>query len=161
MRQKTLILGLGNTLLRDDGIGIYVVRAYKNKFGEKDGVKILESNLAGLQLLDCIIGYDRVILVDAIITGSKKPGSVHRFVLKNSKDAILGCSPHLTGVPSIMRLGKACGFAMPSVVEIFAVEVQTLYEFGEALTPALKRALPKIVEKLHREINKNVEVGNE
>lgn len=155
MRERTLLLGLGNTLLQDDGAGIHVVREFRKRYGCPAGLDIRESQLAGLNLLELLTGYDRVIIVDAIETGRMKPGSVYRFTIEDVQDAVRGCSPHLIGLPSIIQIGRRCGYSMPSLIEVFAIEAHRLYAFGEGLSDELKAALPKIVRLLRKEIHRS------
>jgi hydrogenase maturation protease len=64
---KTLVLGMGNTILCDDGIGIYVARVLAERF-QRDDVTFAEASVGGMRLLDVIAGYGRIIMVDAIKT---------------------------------------------------------------------------------------------
>jgi len=70
---KTLILGMGNPILSDDGVGLHVARALKGRFAETD---MHTSALIGLCLLDIVAGYDQVFVIDAIQDGSRPPGTV-------------------------------------------------------------------------------------
>ncbi|MGD8245396.1 MAG: hydrogenase maturation protease, partial [Anaerolineae bacterium] len=70
---RTLVLGMGNTILCDDGIGIYVVRQVAQRF-QRENVDFSEASVGGLRILDVIGGYKRVIMVDAIQTRDGKPG---------------------------------------------------------------------------------------
>ncbi len=74
---KTLVLGMGNPILRDDRIGLRVLEELEGLFFDSD-VTLRTSTLAGMNLLECLIGFDRAILVDAIQTGGE-PGSVYRL----------------------------------------------------------------------------------
>jgi hydrogenase maturation protease len=76
---KTLVLGLGHPIRTDDGVGIYVVRAAGARCGRND-VAFAEASAGGLQLLDFMAGYERLILVDAIQTRAGRPGDVYRLL---------------------------------------------------------------------------------
>jgi len=66
---KTLILGMGNPIMGDDGVGIWAARALKDRFNEEEEVTVMETSMAGLNLLELMADYDRAILIDAIKTG--------------------------------------------------------------------------------------------
>ena len=74
-----LVLGLGNTILTDDGVGIYVAREIKKKLTYGD-VTIQEASLGGLELLDVMTGFKRVILIDAMVIGSGEIGTELRKI---------------------------------------------------------------------------------
>ncbi|MDY6959769.1 MAG: hydrogenase maturation protease, partial [Halobacteriota archaeon] len=78
---RTLVFGIGNPILSDDGVGIYVAREIKKRLSSdisqfKD-VDVEEGSVGGLKLLDTILGYERVILIDAIMTESGSPGDIY------------------------------------------------------------------------------------
>jgi hydrogenase maturation protease len=145
---KTLLLGLGNTLLKDDGVGIRVVHEVQNLCDKPNGLTVKESSLSGLPLLDMIIGYDRLIIVDAIVTGTKPPGYLHRLQMSDIGETAMACSPHFTGLPSVIKFGRACGYPMPSDVQVFAIEVKEPYTFDEKLNPEVQRAVPAAVQEV-------------
>lgn len=146
---KTLLLGLGNTILGDDGVGIAVTREIRRRCSNRNDLTIKESALSGLALLDLIIGYDRLIVVDAIKTGTKPPGYVHRLDMSDIRQTTLASSPHFTGLPSVIEFGRACGYQMPRDVQLLAIEARDLYTVKEALTPELKKAVPGIAQQIH------------
>ena len=76
---KTLVLGLGNPILTDDGIGVYVVRAVADRWSGEWRCDFQEACVGGLRLLEVIAGYERLILVDAIQTPDGAPGQIHRL----------------------------------------------------------------------------------
>jgi len=75
---KTLILGLGNPILSDDGVGVGVAGELEGRLDQQE-VTVVETSMAGLSLLDLLIGYDRVIIIDAIQTVGGKAGQIYRL----------------------------------------------------------------------------------
>jgi len=129
---KTLVLGMGNDILTDDAIGILVVR---------------ETMEMGLALLDFVVGYDTLILVDAIQTGRAAPGHIHEITPEQLK-LLPDRTPHFLGVAETLLLGRRLGLAMPTRFRIFAIEVGDPFTFGTEMSAALKRALPLAVGKV-------------
>ena len=81
---KTLVIGIGSLLRADDGAGPHVIKALgKEQLG---GEVDLMDDVSGLDILDAIAGYDRVILVDAIQGGGGKPGTIYQFSLNDFEE---------------------------------------------------------------------------
>lgn len=75
---KTLILGLGNPILSDDGVGLGVAEELEGRLDQQE-VTVVETSMAGLSLRDLLIAYDRVIIIDAIQTVGGKAGQIYRL----------------------------------------------------------------------------------
>ncbi|MCL4459900.1 MAG: hydrogenase maturation protease [Chloroflexi bacterium] len=149
---RTLILGLGNPLLSDDGVGWRVARGvYEAVKGE--GIDLVESSAAGLGLLDLMEGYDRVILIDAIKTAGGKVGSLYQLGLDDLRSTPRLASPHDVDLALALEMGRALGTVIPTDLKIYAVEVEDPYTFGEELTPSLQEAVPTIINEIAKSIS--------
>jgi len=148
---KTLILGLGNTILSDDGVGIRVVEELQSRLSDPD-ITVLETNVSGLSLLDIMIGYDKVIIVDAIQTVGGKPGDIYQLTPDALKVSRHAASPHDVNLVTALDLGKKLGLSMPQEIVIFAIEVADVTTFSEECTPELKLVIPVCVETVIREL---------
>jgi hydrogenase maturation protease len=148
---KTLILGLGNPILSDDSVGFRVARELMGRFDERE-VVVMESDLAGLSLLDLILGYDRVIIVDSIQTVGGKVGQAYRLGPDDFATTRHAVSPHDVNFGAALELGKRLGLDMPKEIIIFAVEVQEVTVFSESCTPEVERVIPKVVEMVASEL---------
>ena len=142
---KTLVLGIGNPILSDDGAGIRVAREVGKKSDDPQ-VTISESSAAGLSLLDAIVGYDKVIIIDAIQTKRGKAGRIHRMGLEDFSSAKHLPSPHQINLVTALELGKMLNLAMPQKITIFAVEAKDITTFGEKCTPEVEQAIPEVVK---------------
>jgi len=143
---ETLVLGMGNPILRDDRIGLRVLEELEGLFFDSD-VTLRTSTLAGMNLLECLIGFDRVILVDGIQTGGE-PGSVYRLSPRDfvARHAL----PHLHNIDFFRALTLARGLLpdMPNDVVIIGIEVKDVSTFGEDLTPEVERSVPQAVGQI-------------
>ncbi len=150
---KTLVVGLGNSILTDDGIGIYVVREMATRC-QRDGVTFAEASVGGLRLLDVIGGYERVILVDAIQTRAGKPGDIHRLHPNDLRASLHSGSTHDLSLPGALALGRGMGMTLPDdeSIVIIAIEVEDVLTFGEACTPAVAATIPRAVEAVLTEL---------
>lgn len=150
-RGKILVLGLGNDILTDDGVGLMVVRALRERFAKEAGVDFVDTTEMGLALLDEISGHDGLLLVDSVQTGKAEPGTIHETGEEGLK-VLPGMSPHFLGVGEILVLGRRLGQPMPARVKIFAIEVADPFTLGTKLTPRLEAALPEIIERVSSEL---------
>jgi hydrogenase maturation protease len=147
---KLLVLGLGNDILCDDAVGLMVVREIRNRLdaeGKNSRIEVQETCEMGLSLLDYIVGYQELVLVDSIQTGRAAPGFVHELDGKDIK-LLPVTTPHFLGVGEMMAVGKQLGLTVPQRVKIFAIEVQDPFTITTKLSPALQTALPEIVSKV-------------
>ncbi len=139
---KTLVLGLGNPILTDDGIGVYVTREVAAHW-TGSGVDFQEACVGGLRLLEVIAGYERLILVDAIQTPGGAPGQIHRLAADDPRASRHAGSTHDLSFQGALAWGRRMGMALPpdDAITIIAVEVEDVLSFGEQLTPAVKAAI--------------------
>ena len=146
-RPRILVLGLGNDILGDDAVGLLAARRLRVLLPET--VDVVESGGGGLDLLDVLEGYDRALLLDAILTGKHPPGTILEFSAEDLKknDAP---SPHYAGLPTVIQLAESLGIRFPHIFQIVAVEVENPYEVLEKLTPRVEAAIPHLVERATR-----------
>jgi hydrogenase maturation protease len=149
---KTLVLGMGNTILCDDGVGVYAVQEAARRC-QRDGVVFADASVGGMRLLDIIAGYDRIVLVDAIRTADGQPGDVYRLHPGDLPTLHSG-STHDLSLTGALALGRGMGMQLPADENfvIVAVEVEEVWTFGEECTPAVAEAIPRAVEVILAEL---------
>ena len=152
---KTLIVGLGNPILGDDGVGWKVAERVRQRFevgaddlGDFSDVDVNCFSLGGLSLMEQMVGYERVILVDSMQTGQGEAGDVRVFKLEEMQNPFLGhsASTHDTSLIIAMETGRKMGLKLPDEVIFIAVEAIQVYDFSEELSPSIASAVPKMVE---------------
>lgn len=143
---RVLILGLGNDILTDDAVGLLAVRQLREMFAVRPEFSVQETMEMGLALLDYMVGYEVVIIVDSIQTGAAA-GTIHEVNPAELK-TLTGRTPHFLGVGETLALGHKLGLAMPHTVRIVAIEVEDPFTLGTALTPTLARVLPEAVKRV-------------
>ena len=151
--KKTLVLGLGNDILTDDAIGLNVVRQVRRLVEGWENVEVQETTEMGLALLDFIVGFHRLLLVDSIQTGRVPAGFVHEFEGADLS-RLPGPTPHFLGVGETLALGRELGLAMPEQVKVIAIEVEDPFTLGTQMTAALEKALPQAVERVMAELRR-------
>ena len=125
---NTLILGVGNPILTDDRIGIKIAQKLKQK---KPGLEVIETSEAGITLLDLIVGYDKLIIIDSIKTEQGKPGELYKLKLKDLKPTMDFPSSHSIDIATAFKLGQRLGYRMPKYISIYAIEVKDNTAFGD------------------------------
>jgi hydrogenase maturation protease len=148
-RPKILLLGLGNDILTDDAIGLNVVRQLREELAGDDRIEVRETMEMGLALLDFMVGYRAVVIVDSIQTGQASPGTIHE-VDAAGLGHLAGRTPHFLGVDDTLALGRQLELAMPDQVRIVAVEVEDPFTLGTQMTPALQAALPAVMDRVRQ-----------
>ena len=145
---NTLILGIGNTILSDDGVGIKVAEEIKKTV---DNVDIKSLSISGLAILSEIDGYEKVIIIDSMKTGKSPPGSVIKLSLDDLSYAVNLSCYHNVNLPTALEIGKRYCKGTPKDIEIYAIEVKDNVTFSERCTPEIERAIPEIAKKILRE----------
>jgi hydrogenase maturation protease len=151
-----LVLCLGNDILTDDAFGSVVAkRLSRNDFGAS--VEVIFAASAGFGLLDLLKDREAILIVDAIITGKADPGTVHFFpagILTPSYNLI---NSHQINLPTALELGKQLGMAMPSDIQVIAVEAQDVETIGEQMTPPVEEAVETVLIAVNGWINSKIE----
>lgn len=145
---KTLILGVGNSILTDDGVGIKI--AHKLKEGNPE-LEVMETSEAGIALLELIAGYDKLIIIDSIRTEKGEPGELYKLGLEALKPAVNLSSSHGIDIATAYEIGQGMGYRMPEHVSIYAVEIEDNTTFGEECTPEVEDRIPFIVRQIAEE----------
>ena len=145
--KRVLVLGLGNPILSDDAVGLRVAAEVQRQVSDSADVEVIESSEMRLTLLDLVTGFESLMVVDAVQTGLAAPGFVHQWDESDLK-ALPPVSPHFLGLGEALALGRLLGLAVPTRVQLFAIEVADPFTLGNSLTPALDRCLPAVVEQV-------------
>lgn len=150
--RKTIIIGLGNPILGDDGVGWRVAEEISNsKSNLPQSVDVDCLSVGGLALMEHMAGYDQAILIDALQTGSKTPGTVLLLSLDDLPDQFAGhlSSTHDVNLVTALNLGREMGLQIPNQIIIIGIEAKRVYDFSEEMSTDMKRAIPKAVELIH------------
>jgi len=166
---KTLVIGLGNPILGDDGVGWVIAEEVRKRLhglpaapsspslpptregGRSNGseVEVDFVSLGGLSLMERLTDAERVILVDSIFTGEKPIGAVSQFTLEALPDLNAGhsASAHDTSLRNALNVGRSMQINLPEDrnVIIVAIEAKSVYDFSQELSPAVAGAVPRAV----------------
>lgn len=151
--KKVLIGGIGNVLLRDDGVGPYVARLLDAHYEFEDGVEILDLGTPALDLIDQLSSHDAVIFIDSIDTEAA-PGVV---VLYRKADIMRHCpavrmDPHSPALVDALLSAELFGVAPPDVllVGIRAESFDVSCSLSKPVEAALDKAIAEVLSELDR-----------
>jgi hydrogenase maturation protease len=156
---KTLVVGLGNPILGDDGVGWKVAEEVERLLPSPSQGELRERGaahepgmrvevdcvgLGGLSLMERLVGYERAIIIDSIGTGQRAPGEVYHFDLDDLYDPTSGhtTAAHDMSLMTAMKMGRSLGADLPKHVTVVAVESPYAYDFTDELTPPVQAAVP-------------------
>ena len=145
MNKKTLILGLGNDILTDDGIGPRLVRDLVQKI-DNPNIHFDTASCGGLEIMEYIRGYEKVVFIDSIRNRNGNPGDVYYFVPSDFRETSHLSNLHDINFLTALKLGDSLNMELTVDLHIIAVEIIEDMEFNEEFTPKLKEKYPAILE---------------
>lgn len=146
---KILIVGLGNPILGDDGVGWEVAEQIRQQV-QDPRVDIECLAVGGLRLMEFMIGYDQAIVIDSLTSWEYPVGRVTGFLLEDMPDLTAGhtTSAHDTSLQTALEMGRRMGFDLPEQVNVIGIEAHQVYDFSETLTEPVQAAVPVAVERV-------------
>ena len=153
-KKQILILGVGNLLLSDEGVGVHVAR----KLMQMDfppQVEVLEGGTDGFALMHVLLQADRLILVDAV-RGGGRPGSIYRFEIEDCPPFpdIYKTSVHQISILEVINLSGLIG-ATPQTT-VIGVEPNRL-EMGMELSPQIEAKIPRVIQLIREEVARSLD----
>ena len=196
---KTVVIGIGNSILSDDAVGIKAVNALKSIYIAKEAnvcglcstdgngletensevcvpeltgfenseacaskltefehkvvsrssvTEFIEVSSGGINLMEYMAGFQRAVVIDAIVTGRHKAGTVFKFIYPDIPYTRNTVSTHDMDLPAALELGRHLGISLPSERIIFAVEAKDTVNFGEELTVEVEKALETVISEI-------------
>ena len=137
------LLCLGNELVADDAFGIEIAHRIREQV--PDEVDVVATSLSGFYLMDCLLRVRNLVVIDTVRTGSAAPGTIY-ILNEGDVAAAPGASPHYVGLFEVLALGRRLHLPVPEETVIVAVEAADLATVGGPMHPAVRSALPRVVE---------------
>ena len=159
-RMATVIVGLGNPLLRDDGVGNRVAEILKKRLTHHPLIDVLELSAGGLRLMEALVGYDRAIIIDAMCTGRYRAGTVRMLGADDLAMALHATSTHDTSLARALASGIHLGFVLPRQIDFWGIEARECYTFGEIMSPEVARAVPMAVAAVLEDLGEEILIAD-
>jgi len=148
---KIAILGVGNTLLKDEGIGVRVVRQLENDYTFPPGITLIDGGTDGPHLTSLMADFDEIIVIDAV-EGGETPGTLYRFTLDQiSFDIPTHLSIHEMGVLEALKEVRLLG--KEPIVNFIGVEPKDISPWGMELSPVVEEKVPEIITLVMKELS--------
>jgi hydrogenase maturation protease len=151
---RTIVIGLGNPILSDDSVGIKVAAELKHLLRKNDGIDVIELYAGGINLMDAMTGYDKAIVVDAMLTGVNKPGTVKLMSVSKSNTTKNIVSSHDSSLLTALEVGRSIGLSLPllSCISVVGIEAKETEVFGYELSAEVSLAVPVAVKQVMAEL---------
>lgn len=147
---RVLVIGVGNTLMQDDGVGVWAVRAFAQAYELPPHVRLIDGGVVGLGLLPELSSAEHLLMIDAV-EGKGPPGTLYHLVpedLPARRGPSL--SAHEVGVSEVLSVARLLG-RLPRT-RILGVQPLETQAIGLDLTPPLREALPRVVAAAAEEL---------
>ena len=144
---KTIIIGLGNSILSDDSVGIRAARLVFERLADAD-VSFSEAPSGGMDLAETMEGYGRAVIIDSMKTGLFPAGHVGAFgpsALGSTRNTY---STHQGSLETAIEAGRLLGMNLPSDITVFGIEALDTETFSESLTPVIEGKLESIADEI-------------
>jgi hydrogenase maturation protease len=147
---KALVLALGNSLKGDEGVAQVVLEELRKRLRTGDGLELTGSVIGGIALINRMLGFDKVLIIDPDQTPGRSPGDIHVHA-PDTMEEMLHAASDAGSLKRNLELGeKFYPGQMPKEVAVIGIEVEDIDHFREGLTPAVAAAVPKTVEEAMR-----------
>ena len=148
---KITVLGIGNELLSDEGVGVYTIKELEKK-GPIPGVEVIEGGTDGFGLINVITDTDYLIVVDSL-KGGGEPGTFYKFRVEDAPKCpdIFKTSIHQVGILEVLNLSGLIGKTPETI--IFGVEPKKITR-GMNISAVIKKKIPRLMELIYEEIEK-------
>ena len=149
--KDSLILGIGNDILMDDGIGVKLVDKFKAE-NTNPNVAFETCMLGGFDVLDLIVGYKKVIIIDAIKTKNGTPGDIYYLQPSDFKETLHLSNMHDVSFLNALKFGNKLNLGVPKQIDIIAIEIVEDRIFGNEFTSPLMAKYPKIIKEVREKV---------
>lgn len=144
------LLGVGNILLTDEGLGVHVVREMEQEYSFTPEINIVDGGTMGMELLSYMRGMTKLLLVDAV-NGGETPGTVYEFPHQQTEDYFTGSiSVHEVGMQDILRI-RAIQEKPLEDATVIGVEPESL-DIGLTPSETVQAVLPEVKQRVIRQL---------
>ncbi len=146
----TVIVGLGNEIAGDDGVGIWVAQKLEELLQDHPEVQVVSLPWAGFALLDAMVGRHRAAIVDCLCTELYPPGTIVRLTENDFRGSVRLNSFHDINFVTLLELGRKMGWSLPEKIAIWGIEGAVLNEFKQELSPVVQAASEQVIHEVQR-----------
>jgi hydrogenase maturation protease len=153
--KPVLILGVGNLLLKDEGVGVHIAQRLQ-KMVLPQHVEVLDGGTAGLDLLDSIVGREKIIIIDTVKAG-KAPGTIYQFSSEDIEERPKSwLSLHDIDITDLLKLADMLEIKKPEIA-VIGIEPKDMESSDLELSPEIEAKIPEVIELVLKEIGEQRE----
>jgi hydrogenase maturation protease len=151
MATKSILIGLGNPIMSDDGAGLAVSREVHKRLTDFDFDLSCSS---GFDIVDRILGYDMAVIIDSMVSGERSPGAVARLDLATSAATLRSRDSHGVGFVDAIETARSLGAPVPRRVLVYGVEVINPFAVGGEISGVVLDKIDSAAEDIARDVLK-------
>lgn len=151
MATKSVLVGLGNPIMSDDGVGLVVCREVHKRL---TGFDIDLACSSGFDIVDRILGYDIAVIVDSMVSGQRPPGAVAKIDLAAQEATLRSRESHGTGFALAIETARSLGASLPRLLLVYGIEVIDPFSVGGEIAPAVLDGVDRAAEDIALDIEK-------
>lgn len=140
---------MGNPILSDDGVGLVIAARLREML---PGVDVASNAMIGVSLIDQIIGYDKIFVIDAMTMRDHQLGDLKKIYQEENCGTLHLFSSHGVNFFELMELGKLLGYDMPEVGGVYGIGINAEVAFGETLSIELNEKISTITNRIFEDI---------
>lgn len=151
---QTIIIGIGNPVRSDDGVGLEIAGRLADRLRERTDVTVMQMSRGGMWLMEAMADHDHAFLIDAATGGGGAPGTVYAYGRDGLTRTRNITSSHDGGLAPALAVGEAVGLQLPGDLRIWAVEAGDVSTFQTKLTPEVEEAVPEVVDSVLQHLDR-------
>ncbi len=150
--QKKLVLGIGNEILTDDGIGPKLVKLLADEYQGK-GISFQTAAVGGMELVEILKDFEHVVIIDAIKTGIESAGTIYHLTPRNFKETLHISNFHDISFLTALELAKRMDIPVPGQIDILAIEIVEDLVFSDEFSPDIRQKFGLIYRQVSEKVN--------
>ncbi len=143
--RKILVLGLGNEILGDDAVGILCAREIKKIFSDK--IDVIETSESGLRIIDYLLNYNKVLILDSTFVGENKVGEIREYVFDKDFKSFSLPSPHYVSISTAIKIAQILELNPALEIKILAMGIDKVLTIGSKLSNRVKDSFDEYVAR--------------
>ncbi len=152
--KRTVVIGIGNTLLGDEGVGVHALNRLRLE-GLPEDIQLIEGGVGGIALLNYVRGVERAIFIDAV--SGNQPGKVYRLTERDLdtkvKTLLHPMSLHDVGLAEMIKIGQTVySKEMPKEIIIYGIEIKEPKSYSTELSDEVRNSMTKVVKLIVKEL---------
>jgi hydrogenase maturation protease len=150
MKTRRVLIGLGNPIMSDDGVGIVVSRKVHTRLS---GFELETSGGNGFDVIDRMLNCDTAVIIDSMVTGLHPPGTVAKLEAGSDLRTLRMTHSHGVDFLTAMEMAKSMGARLPGEIVVYGIEVQDPFSLGQEISQAVVGRIDEVVDSIVEDLS--------